>query len=147
MSALAARRLRSLAASAQHVELGEVEKVENERGEGKAPRLPGEEIWKRRESEMGLDSGGKRVVISHVQISSGSGEAAPTSSAKAVMAAEQQNDIEKDMDTEVDKVRISNFTPTSENYIPAQDGSCLVRMAPGEVFIPYVIPSSVYQSG
>jgi len=140
MSALAVRRLRSLGASAQHVELEKGEKVKKERWKEKAPGLPGEETRKRRESEMGPKGGGKRVVISHVQISSRGGEAVPTSSAEAAVEAEEQNDIEQDMDTEVDKVRMSNFTPTSENYIPARDGSCVVRMAPGEVFIPMVSP-------
>jgi len=149
MSALAARRLRSLAASTQPVELGEVKKVEKEKGEEKVPKLPGEEIRKcREEIEMSLKKGGgKRVVISHVQISSGGGEAVPTSSAEAVVAAAGQGDIKMGMDTEVDKARMSNFTPTSENYIPARDGSCVVQMAPGEVSIPYGTPSSVYRSG
>ncbi|PWW71636.1 hypothetical protein C7212DRAFT_367157 [Tuber magnatum] len=129
MSALAARRLRSLAASAQHAELKEVEKA------GEAPELSSEEICRRREEiEMGLKKGsgggGKRVVLSHVQISSGrGGEAVPTSPAEATPAAEGQGDAEIDTDTEVYKeTRMSNFTPTSENYIPAQDGSCIVRM-------------------
>lgn len=149
MSALAARRLRSLVANTQPVELEEVEKVEKEKGEEKATGLPGEEIRKcREEIETGLKKGGgKRVVISHVQISSGGGEAVPTSSTEAAVVAEGQSNIEMGIDTEVDKVRMSNFTPTSENYIPARDGSCVVRMVPGEVSIPYDTPSSMYRSG
>ncbi|KAG0633026.1 hypothetical protein HOY80DRAFT_1108276 [Tuber brumale] len=146
MSALAARRLRSLTTSAQHLGLEGAERVGKEKEEEKAPELLDEETRRcREEIEMGLKKGGgggggggggKRVVISHVQIlSRGGGEAMPSYSPEAAVT-EGQGDVEMDLDMKVDKeVRMSNFTPTSENYIPAQDGSCVVRMAPGETLV------------
>ncbi|KAG0131576.1 hypothetical protein HOY82DRAFT_333133 [Tuber indicum] len=142
MSALAARRLRWLTAGTQHPESKEVERVGKEKKEEKALELSDEETHRRREVEMELkkgggSGGGKRVVISHVQISSGGGEAVPTYSAEAMAAAPGgQGGVETEPDTKVDKeIRMSSFTLTSENYIPAQDGSCIVRMAPGETLV------------
>ncbi|CUS12268.1 unnamed protein product, partial [Tuber aestivum] len=97
---------------------------------------------RREKIPMGLkgkqsDGGGKRVVISHVQISSGGdGEAVPTSSARVASTAGWRGDLGMGMDMGVNKeARMSNFTPSSENYIPAQDGSCVVRMALGETLV------------